>query len=118
VLKKSSGRTRKADGENRKAQKPRRAQKRVEWDLRLYIAGETPRAAKALQNLELICKEHLDGRYRLTVVDLLKAPRLARGDQIIAVPTLVRRLPAPFRKIVGDLSDTEWVLIGLDLRVR
>jgi circadian clock protein KaiB len=98
--------------------RPRKASKKVEWDLRLYIAGQTPRAAKALQNLELICKEHLAGKYRLVIVDLLKSPRLARGDQIVAVPTLVRRLPAPVRKIVGDLSDTEKVLIGLDLRVR
>lgn len=115
---KNSGRTRKANGGSRKAQKPRKAQKRVEWDLRLYIAGQTPRAAKALQNLELICKERLGGRYRVTVIDLLKAPRLARGDQIVAVPTLVRKLPVPVRKIVGDLSNTEKVLIGLDLRVR
>ena len=98
--------------------KPRRASKKVEWDLRLYIAGQTPRAAKALQNLELICKAHLAGKYRLVIVDLLKSPRLARGDQIVAVPTLVRKLPTPVRKIIGDLSNTERVLIGLDLRAR
>jgi circadian clock protein KaiB len=101
--------------EGRKARTPL---KKVEWDLRLYIAGQTPRAAKALQNLELICREHLSGKYRLKIVDLLKTPRLARGDQIVAVPTLVRKLPTPVRKIIGDLSNTERVLIGLDLRAR
>jgi circadian clock protein KaiB len=105
-------------GGSRKARKPRKAPRRVEWDLRLYIAGQTPRAARALQNLELICKEHLAGKYRLVVIDLLKTPRLAGGDQIVAVPTLVRKLPTPVRKIIGDLSNTERVLIGLDLRAR
>lgn len=118
MRKKDPGPTRKKNGGSQKVKKPRRAQKRVEWDLRLYIAGQTPRAAKALQNLELICKEHLAGKYRLVVIDLLKAPRLARGDQIVAVPALVRKLPTPVRKIIGNLSDTERVLIGLDLRVR
>jgi circadian clock protein KaiB len=103
---------------NRKTRKPRKAPSRVEWDLRLYIAGQTPRAARTLQNLELICKEHLAGKYRLVVIDLLKKPRLAGGDQIVAVPTLVRKLPTPVRKIIGDLSNTERVLIGLDLRAR
>ena len=88
------------------------------WDLRLYVAGETPRAVAALQNLERICEEHLAGQYRIEVVDLLKNPQLARGDQILAVPTLVRKLPEPVRKIIGDLSNTERVLVGLDLRPR
>lgn len=101
-----------------KAGKPRKAVKKAEWDLRLYIAGRTVRAAKALENLELICKEHLAGKYRVVVVDLLEKPRLARGDQIVAVPTLVRKLPTPVRKIIGDLSNTERVLIGLDVRAR
>jgi circadian clock protein KaiB len=101
-----------------KVRAPRKAPKKVEWDLRLYIAGQTPRAAKALRNLELICSEHLSGKYRLEVIDLLKTPRLARGDQIVAVPTLVRKLPTPVRKIIGDLSNTDRVLIGLDLRAR
>jgi circadian clock protein KaiB len=103
---------------DRKGQGPRGASKKAEWDLRLYIAGQTPRATRALQNLELICKEHLAGKYRLVVVDLLESPRLARGDQIVAVPTLVRKLPTPVRKIIGDLSNAERVLIGLDLRAR
>jgi circadian clock protein KaiB len=88
------------------------------WYLRLYVAGETPRAAKALANLKRICEEHLAGRYQIEVVDLLKNPRLAAGDQILAVPTLVRRLPAPLKKIIGDLSNEERVLVGLDLRQR
>ncbi len=94
--------------------KPSRASN--EWILRLYIAGQTARSAAALHNLEAICEEHLKGRYRIEVVDLVKQPQLARGDQILAVPTLVRRLPAPITKIIGDLSDEERVLVGLDLR--
>jgi circadian clock protein KaiB len=85
------------------------------WNLRLYIAGETPRSAAALRNLQLICDTHLAGKYSVQVVDLLKTPRLAAGDQIIAIPTLVRRLPAPLKRVVGDLADAERVLIGLDL---
>ncbi len=88
------------------------------WDLRLYIAGQTPKAAAALRNLERICEEHLAGKYRIEVVDLLRNPQLARGDQILAVPALVRKLPEPVRKIIGDLSNTERVLVGLDLRAR
>lgn len=88
------------------------------WYLRLYVAGETPRAAGALSNLKRICEEHLSGRYQIEVVDLLKNPRLAAGDQILAVPTLVRRLPPPIKKIIGDLSNQERVLVGLDLRQR
>ena len=89
-----------------------------EWDLRLYVAGQTPRAMTALENLQKICEEHLAGKYRIEVVDLLKNPQLARGDQILAVPTLVRKLPEPVRKIIGDLSNEERVLVGLDLRQR
>jgi len=88
------------------------------WDLRLYIAGRTPKAARALENLKAICEEHLAGLYRIEVIDLLENPRLARGDQIVAVPTLVRKLPVPVRKIIGDLSDRDRVLVGLDLRPR
>ena len=87
-----------------------------EWILRLYTAGETSRSVSALQNLESICEEHLKGRYRIEVVDLLKHPQLARGDQIVAVPTLVRHLPPPMKKIIGDLSNENSVLVGLDLR--
>jgi len=84
--------------------------------LRLYIAGKTPRSVAALANLKKICEEHLAGRYKLQVVDLLENPQLARGDQILAIPTLVRSLPLPMRRIIGDLSNTERVLVGLDLR--
>ncbi len=88
----------------------------VQWDLRLYVAGHTARSATALVNLERICETHLKGQYRIEVVDVLKNPQLARGDQILALPTLVRKLPQPMRKIIGDLSQEERVLIGLDLR--
>jgi circadian clock protein KaiB len=84
--------------------------------LRLYIAGQTPKSIEALANLKKICEEHLAGQYQLQVVDLLENPQLARGDQILAIPTLVRKLPLPVRKIIGDLSNTERVLVGLDLR--
>jgi circadian clock protein KaiB len=90
----------------------------VEWDLRLYVAGPTPKSVAAFRNLERLCDEHLVGRYRIEVIDLMKNPQLARGDQILAVPTLVRKLPVPIRKIIGNLSDTERVLVGLDLRPR
>jgi circadian clock protein KaiB len=89
-----------------------------EWELRLYIAGNTPRAIKAFENLRRICEEHLAGRYVIEIIDLLETPTLAKGDQIVAVPTLVRRLPEPVRKIIGDLSNTERVLVGLDIRER
>jgi circadian clock protein KaiB len=86
------------------------------WDLRLYVAGQTPRSVAAFANLKKICEEHLAGRYNIEVVDLLKHPQLAAGDQILAIPTLVRKLPQPLRKIVGDLRDTERALVGLQLR--
>ena len=89
-----------------------------EWILRLYVAGQSARSTAALRNLETICEEHLAGRYRIEVIDLLKQPQLARGDQIVAVPTLVRHLPPPMKKIIGDLSNEERVLVGLDLRPR
>ena len=88
------------------------------WELRLYVAGQTPRAVAAFANLKKICEEHLAGKYHIEVIDLLKNPQLAQGDQILAVPTLVRKLPEPVRKIIGDLSNTERVLVGLDLRPR
>lgn len=88
------------------------------WDLRLYVAGQTPRSVAALANLRRFCEEHLPGKYRIEVVDLVANPQLARTDQILAIPTLVRRLPVPMRKIIGDLSNTERVLVGLDLRPR
>ncbi len=87
-----------------------------EWDLKLYVAGQTSRSVAAFANLQKICNEHLPGKYRIEVIDLLKRPQLARGDQILAVPSLVRKLPVPVRKIIGDLSNTERVLVGLDLK--
>jgi circadian clock protein KaiB len=86
------------------------------WELRLYIAGYTPKSVKALANLKKICEEHLAGKYRIEIIDLLKTPQLAQGDQILAIPTLVRTLPAPVKKIIGDLSNTEHVLVGLNIR--
>ncbi len=88
------------------------------WELRLYVAGQTSRSLQAFANLKRICEEHLAGRYQIEVIDLLKNPQLAQGDQILAIPTLVRKLPEPVRKIIGDLSNTERVLVGLDLRPR
>jgi circadian clock protein KaiB len=88
------------------------------YQLRLYVAGHTPKSVLALANLRQICEEHLHGRYEIEVVDLRQNPQLASGDQILALPTLVRRLPEPIKKIIGDLSSTERVLVGLDLRVR
>ena len=86
------------------------------WMLRLYVAGQTPKSLAAFANLTKICEEHLAGRYRIEVVDLIEHPQLAKGDQILAVPTLVRQLPPPLRKIIGDLSNTERVLVGLDIK--
>lgn len=86
------------------------------WELRLYVAGQTPRSIAAFANLKKICETHLAGRYNIEVVDLIKHPQLAAGDQILAIPTLVRKLPQPLRKIVGDLRDTERALVGLQLR--
>jgi circadian clock protein KaiB len=86
------------------------------WNLRLYVAGQSPKSLAAFSNLKKICEEHLKGRYRIEVVDLLQQPQLAAGDQIVAIPTLVRKLPEPLRRIVGDLSNTERTLVGLQLR--
>jgi len=102
--KKSRARTRKP--------KPRKPEF---WKLRLYVAGQTPKSIRAFANLKVLCEKHLKGRYRIEVIDLLKNPHMARGDQIVAVPTLVRDLPSPVQKIIGDLSDTERTLIGLAL---
>ncbi len=88
------------------------------YELRLYVAGQTPRSLEAFANLKRICEEHLKGRYSIEVIDLLENPKLAKGDQILAIPTLVRRLPEPVRKIIGSMADTEKVLVGLDLRPR
>jgi circadian clock protein KaiB len=86
------------------------------WELRLYVAGKSPKSLAAFANLKRICEEHLPGRYRIEVIDLLEHPQLAAGDQIVAIPTLVRRLPEPLCRIVGDLRNTERTLVGLQLR--
>lgn len=88
------------------------------YELRLYVAGQTPRSLEAFANLKNICEEYLKGRYTIEVIDLLENPKLAAGDKILAIPTLVRKLPEPIRKIIGTMSDTERVLVGLDLRPR
>jgi len=89
-----------------------------QWQLRLYVAGQTPKCLAALANLKKLWEEYMDGDYQIEIIDLLQQPQLAKGDQILAIPTLVRKLPEPVRKIIGDLSQTERVLIGLDLRPR
>lgn len=86
------------------------------WELRLYLAGQTARSVAALENLKRLCEEHLPGKYKIEVVDLLVHPQLAKGDQIVAIPTLVRKLPQPIRKVIGDLSNVEKTLVGLQLR--
>lgn len=96
--------------------KPARKPADAEFDLYLYVAGNTQKSAVAISNLKSICDEHMGGKYRIKVIDLLKNPALARGDQILAIPTLVRKLPRPMRKIIGDLSDTSRVLVGLDVK--
>ncbi|MGV8934450.1 MAG: circadian clock KaiB family protein [Gallionellaceae bacterium] len=88
------------------------------YELRLYVAGQTPKSIAAFANLKKICEEHLVGKYKIEVIDLMKNPALARGDQIVAIPTLVRKLPEPIRKIIGDLSNTQRVLVGLELRLK
>jgi circadian clock protein KaiB len=97
--------------------KPKKPQVEVNfWELRLYVAGQTSKSLVAFANLKRICEEHLAGKYRIEIIDLMENPALAKGDQIFAIPTLVRKLPVPVRKIIGDLSNTERVLVGLDLR--
>lgn len=102
-----------------KTTEPKSAPRSVEPDhyvLRLYVAGQTPNSARAIVNIQKICEENLQGRYELEVIDLYQQPQLAQGEQIIAVPTLVRKLPEPLRRIIGDLSNTERVLVGLDIQ--
>jgi circadian clock protein KaiB len=88
------------------------------WDLRLYVAGQTEKSVAAIENLRRICEEHLPGKYKIEVIDLLQNPQLASGDQIVAIPTLIRKLPNPVKRIIGDLSNTERTLVGLQLRAR
>ena len=104
--------TKKPGGKGKKGEKTE-----VVWELRLYVAGQTPKAVLSFTNLKKICEEHLKGQYKIEVIDLLQNPQLARGDQIFATPTLVRKLPAPVKKIIGDLSNFERVLVGLNLRL-
>jgi circadian clock protein KaiB len=99
-----------------KKRRPAKSSRSDFWRLRLYIAGQTPNSIAAIANLKKICKDQLQGRYRMEVIDLLEKPQLAKGDQIIAIPTLVRRLPPPVKKIIGNLSKTESVVVGLDLK--
>ena len=107
-------------GEKKKAEGPKKKKTAASngqlVELRLYVAGQTPKSLAALANLKKICNDHLEGQYKLHVIDLVKTPQLAQGDQILAIPTLVRNLPVPIRKIIGDLSDLERVLVGLNLR--
>ena len=91
-------------------------EKEKKWELRLYVAGKTEKSVKALANLKRYCEEHLKGQYRIEVIDLLEKPQLAEGDQILAIPTLVRKVPEPIRKIIGDLSNEEKVLVGLNIK--
>ena len=99
-----------------KKRRPAKSSRSDFWRLRLYIAGQTPNSIVAIANLKKICEDQLQGRYRIEVIDLLEKPQLAKGDQIIAIPTLVRRLPPPIKKIIGNLSKTESVIVGLDLQ--
>ncbi len=109
--------TDKAENLDKNPQQPSVAHAEM-WNLRLYVAGKTPKSLDAFANLKVICETHLQGKYTIEVVDLLENPQLASGDQIVAIPTLVRKLPPPLRKIIGDLSNTERVLVGLDLKTR
>lgn len=103
-------------GSDERDSSPGRVTAPPSYDLRLYVAGQSPKSLRAIDNLRKVCEEHLAGRFRVELIDLLENPRLARGDEIIAVPTLVRKLPEPIRQIIGDLSDTDRVLVGLQLR--
>ena len=119
--KRTTGRASRGKGTNgmtraSQKQKKQMTPKVMEWELRLYVAGNTPNSIAAFSNLRQICERHMGGRYRIEIIDLLENPQLAGGDQIIAIPTLVRRLPTPIKKIIGDLSNTERVLVGLDLK--
>jgi circadian clock protein KaiB len=103
---------------DRKTRRTKRSEPSPQWELRLYVAGQTPKSLAAMNNLRRVLDEHVPGEYKVEIVDLLANPRLAKEDQIVAIPTLVRKLPNPVRKIIGDLSDTERTLVGLQLRER
>jgi len=106
----------KKTSKQRSAKKAKNASGSEKWELRLYVAGQTPKSIRAFGNLKKFCEEHVPGQYSIEIIDLLKNPKLASGDQILAIPTLVRRLPEPIRKIIGDLSNTERILVGLNIR--
>jgi circadian clock protein KaiB len=110
--------TKPAKSRSAKPAKPAKVATAEVYELLLYVAGQTPKSIAAFANLKKICEEHLVGKYKIEVIDLMKNPALARGDQIVAIPTLVRKLPEPIRKIIGDLSNTERVLVGLELRLK
>lgn len=103
------------DNNKKRRTQPTASESAAEWKLRLYVAGQTPKSLTAFANLRRICEEHLAGRYEIEVIDLLKHPELAQSDQIIALPTLVRKLPQPIKRIVGDLSNSERVIVGMNL---
>ncbi len=103
---------------SKKSAKPEDGQETDKWELRLYTAGQSPKSLAAVRNLRNVCEQHLPGRYDIEIVDLLANPRLAKDHQIVAIPTLVRKLPSPIRKIIGDLSNVERTLVGLELRPR
>ena len=111
-----SARSKSTKTPTRKAKTKKRSGPEELWDLRLYVAGQTPKSLAAFANLKRICKEHLAGKYKIEIIDLVQNPQLARGDQILAIPTLVRKLPPPIKKLIGDLSNTERVIVGLDIR--
>ena len=96
--------------------RPARPKPAPEWELRLYVAGQSPQSLAALANLRALCEAHVSGRYRIEIIDLIKTPQLSREDQIVAVPTVVRKLPPPMKKVIGNLSNTERALVGLQLR--
>jgi len=96
--------------------RPLRAKPAAEWELRLYVAGQSPQSLAALANLKALCEAHVSGRYKIEIIDLIKTPQLSREDQIVAVPTVVRKLPPPMKKVIGNLSNTEGALVGLQLR--
>lgn len=109
-------RAKKADEKQPISNRPNKRKKSPKWELRLYVAGKTPRSLTAFANLRRICEEHMKSSYSIEIIDLLENPHLAKGDQILAIPTLVRKLPEPMKKIIGDLSNTERVLVGLDIK--
>lgn len=111
-----SVRSRSTKATTKKAKTKKRVVQKEVWDLRLYVAGQTPKSLAAFANLKRICEEHLAGKYKIEIIDLMQNPQLAKGDQIFAIPTLVRKLPPPIKKIIGDLSNTERVVVGLNIR--